>query len=416
MITFKAIIIPNNRRKDGTYPVKIRVTFKGVSRRLPTTLVCSPGDLTRSLKIKSADILNHTDELITRMRNAVKGISPFDLENWDVDRVVSHIKSKLTGESFTLDFFEWGDQYIQGKSVPTKLTYSTALNAFERFLGERRIDINDISRSMLQEYMDFVDNEPKMHHSRKTGKMVECKTTKIPRSASSRYLIKLQHIFNAAKNRYNDEDSGRILIPRSPFNNIVKIIPPSQGQKSLGVDLMQRIIKAQTSDPSIRIALDAFIISFGLMGANMVDLYYAIPFDGLWIYNRQKTMSRRQDKAEMRVEIPAEVRPYIERLQDRRRAWWLSVLHEFGKDANYCTARVNRNLKRWCKANGVQEFTFYAARHTWATLARKAGIEKATIDDCLAHKGDFLMADIYAEKSWDLIWEANRKVLGMFDW
>ena len=79
MITFKAIVISNNRRKDGTYPVKIRVTFKGVSRRLPTTLVCTTNDLTRSLKIKSATILNKSDELINRMRTAVKDISPFDL-------------------------------------------------------------------------------------------------------------------------------------------------------------------------------------------------------------------------------------------------------------------------------------------------------------------------------------------------
>ena len=27
MITFKPIVISSNRRKDGTYPVKIRVTF-----------------------------------------------------------------------------------------------------------------------------------------------------------------------------------------------------------------------------------------------------------------------------------------------------------------------------------------------------------------------------------------------------
>lgn len=37
MITFKPIVIPGNRRKDGTYPVKIRVTFKGKSRRLAVT-------------------------------------------------------------------------------------------------------------------------------------------------------------------------------------------------------------------------------------------------------------------------------------------------------------------------------------------------------------------------------------------
>ena len=61
-------------------------------------------------------------------------------------------------------------------------------------------------------------------------------------------------------------------------------------------------------------------------------------------------------------------------------------------------------------------FTFYAARHTWASLARKEGVDKATIDDALGHKGSFQIADIYAEKAWELIQEANEKVLALFEW
>lgn len=40
MITFKPIVIPGNRRKDGTYPVKIRVTFKGKTRRAGGSRPC----------------------------------------------------------------------------------------------------------------------------------------------------------------------------------------------------------------------------------------------------------------------------------------------------------------------------------------------------------------------------------------
>ena len=43
---------------------------------------------------------------------------------------------------------------------------------------------------------------------------------------------------------------------------------------------MQRIIDAQVDNATIRSALDVFILSFGLMGANMADLYYATPFKG----------------------------------------------------------------------------------------------------------------------------------------
>lgn len=417
MITFKAIIIPNNRRKDGTYPVKIRVTFKGVSRRLPTTLVCKSTDLTRGNRIKNADILSKSDELINRMRGAVKDISPFDLDARDVDWVVNKIKDRLTEANFHLDFFEWCDRYILSKSKPTQGAYSAALNTLERFLGKRSLDINDITRMMLLDFVDYVDNEPKMRKDPKTGVYSACRTAKIPKAASSRHLMKLQHMFNAAKDRYNDEDTDRIVIPKSPFDKITKVFPPSQGQKNLGKELMQKIISYQTSDLSIRHALDVFIVSFGLMGANMADLYSATPVADLWVYNRQKTRTRRADKAEMRVDIPYVLHPYIQRLQaENNNGWWLPVLHQMGRTTDYCTGKVNNYLKRWCEENGVPAFTFYAARHTWASLARKAGVEKATIDECLVHKGTFDVTDIYAERSWELMQEANRKVLAMFEW
>ena len=96
-----------------------------------------------------------------------------------------------------------------------------------------------------------------------------------------------------------------------------------------------------------------FILSFGLMGANMADLYYATPFKGEWIYNRQKTMTRRADRAEMRVVIPAEMQPYIERLQDASGSWWLPVLHRMARNKDYATAKGNDAVKKWCEDNDV---------------------------------------------------------------
>lgn len=64
----------------------------------------------------------------------------------------------------------------------------------------------------------------------------------------------------------------------------------------------------------------------------------------------------------------------------------------------------------------VSPFTFYAARKSWGTLGRKLGIEKATIDEGLAHVGDFPLTDIYAKRNWQLAWDANRRVLDLFRW
>ena len=416
MVTFKPIIIPGNRRKDGTWPVVIRVTFKGKSRRLATTLVCRSGDITRTHRIKDATILNKSEALVARMRDAVKDISPFDLEAMDVDWVVGRIKDSLSGEDFHLDFFVWADKYVATKAETTRNAYRSALNAFERFLGKREADINGITRQMILDFMEMVDNEPRMHYDQKTGQTVPSKVAKkIPMAASSRHITKLEHIYNAARDRYNDEDADRILIPKQPFAKITKLHPSSIGQDNLGEDLMQRIISAQVDSGPIRTALDVFILSFGLMGANMADLYYAKPFTGQWVYNRQKTRTRRADRALMKVTVPPELNGVLARLTGQG-GWWLNELHSFASSKDFATARVNRCLRQWCEDNGIPPFTFYAARHTFASLCRKAGVDKSTVDDCLGHIGDYRATDIYAEKAWDLIQEANRKVIEMFTW
>lgn len=419
MITFKPIIISNNKRMDGSYPVKIRVYFKGKNRRLPTTLVCRPTDLTRSLKIKNPDILKKADVLIRKMRGFTDNLTLADLEKRDVDWVVNHIKDGMMGENFSLDFFEWAEKYILTKNLSTRKAYERALNALERFLGERQLDINDINKMMLLDFMEFIDKEPKMHYDRKLKKSVETEKEKVAKASSSLHLMKLQHIFNAAKDRYNDEDSDNIRIPKSPFDSIRKVFPSGgKGQKALDRKIIQRMIVAQTDDASVRVALDAFLVSFALMGANLADLYLATPIAGKeWVYNRQKTAERREDKAEMRVMIPPQIEGCIRRLQEGGDGeWWLPELHRIGEKKHTCNAKINDYLRRWQNKAGVEDFTFYAARHSWATIARSLGVDLASVNDCLCHKDNLEMGRRYAPLTWEQKNEINMKVVESFVW
>ena len=419
LITYKPIIVPSNKRDDGTYLVYIRITFRRKSRRWQTNMSCSPTDLTRSLRIKNATILDKAGELIRRMKKATDDLTFVDLEDKDVDWVVNRIKFIMQGEKFSLDFFEWGDKYILTKSLSTRKAYERALNTLERFLGERVLDINDITKMMLLDFMEFVDNEPKMHYDRKSETFVPTEKTKVAKASSSLLIMKLQHIFNAAKDRYNDEDSDQIRIPKSPFDTIKKVFPSGgKGQKALDRKVLQKMLMAQTEDPSVRVALDAFILSFGLMGANLADLYAATPFQGNeWIYNRAKTTERRDDKAEMRVTIPPQVEPYLRRLQEGGNGqWWLPELHRLGEKKHTCNEKINDYLRRWQKTEDIEDFTFYAARHSWATIARSLGIDLAAVNDCLCHKDGLEMGRRYAPLTWEQKNEINKKVIESFDW
>lgn len=419
MATLKAIVIPGNKSKDGTYPVKIRVYHNYQTRRLATTLVAEPKDLTRSLKIKKdTELYFKAEELIKRMRKVIADLSPFDLEERSVEWLVAKVKDGLKGESFSLDFFSWAKVYLQSKSESTRKAYERALNALVRFLGSDQLDINDISKVMLLDFIEFVDAEPKMYFSKATRSFIPTSKEKVSKASSSLHLMKLQHIFNAAKYRFNDEDADVIRIPRSPFDNIKKVFPSGgKGQKALSRETMQMLIDAQTDNEQIRIAIDAFLLSFCLMGANLADMYSAIPFQGeQWVYHRIKTSGRRADGAEIRVTIPPQALPIIARLQEGGKGWWLPQLHRIGSRKFTCNEKLNDYLRRWQKEAGVEDFTFYAARHTWATMARSLGHDLALVNDCLCHKDSLEDGRRYAPSTWEQRNEVNRAVLESLRW
>lgn len=414
MITVKPVVILSNRRKDGSYLVVIRVYFAGAVRRVPTSLFCRSADLTRSGRIKSPSVLDAANTIANRMLASVSTIPESDLAGKDVDWVVARMKSADTLHSFSLDFFTFADEYLEGKSKPARCQYVTALNTFATFLGKRQIDINDITKPLLVEFVSWMHDKA---FSFRSGAVYPSKRTRIPNGAESRHIAKMAHLFGAAKERFNNEDEGVILIPRSPFSGLKMKAPPSRGQKPLGVEMMQRVIDARHPVGTVQAALDVFVLSFALMGANLADLYEAKATGDVWIYRRRKTRERRADGAEMRVAVPDCLKDRLARLQEGPEGWWLPRLHSLAGKPQYATAKVNEGLARWCDDNEIPVFTFGAARHTFATIARnKAGVEKATVDECLCHIGDYKVTDIYLERDWDLLNEANRKVLSLFRW
>lgn len=410
MITYKPIIIQGGRRKDGTWPVKIRVTFKGVSRRVPTTLTCTDADLTRTGKIKNASILEKAGELIARMRAATENLSPFTLEAWNVDQVLDYIREQMLGETFRLDFIAFGREFIRRKEEGTRAGYTTALNAFVRFLGRDSIDINDVSRSLLLAFQEWADTQPRMFYNYRKGIYQPTAADTTPGGNSGRWISRLAHIHKKAKERFNDEDAGRILIPRSPFDNLPRPKVISKGEECLPVEVMQRVIDAVPDKPQERIALAAFVVSFGTMGANLADMYASLPEKPcIWRYNRRKTERRRMDRAEVIVRIEPELEPFLAVLNEKPGLhWW--------KSSRVADTMINKYLRSWCESEGLEPFKFYAARHSFATMARRLGVEKATVDEALGHIGDYKVADIYAERNWSLSWNANRKVLNQFTW
>jgi integrase len=239
--------------------------------------------------------------------------------------------------------------------------------------------------------------------------------------ATSLYLGSIRHLFNEAKKQYNDYDRNIIIITNDPFKTFTV---PKQctvtRKRALTPELIKKIwelpyqsIEGYKMENRFNLAKDCFILSFCLMGMNSADLYNAEEREGnTIIYYRTKTRNRRADNALMKVNIPKMLMPLIEKYKDK------TGKRIFNFYQNYVDiASLNRSINIGLKEIGaklkIDTLQYYAARHSWATIAvNKVGIDKYTVHSALNHVDEAMkITDIYIERDFVNENKANRKVV-----
>jgi integrase len=189
----------------------------------------------------------------------------------------------------------------------------------------------------------------------------------------------------------------------------------------LSVEDLRKIIKLPYEKEIVggrrsrfNLAKDVFLLSFGLIGMNSADLFSCKTINGDVItYNRQKTAGRREDGAEMKVRIEPFILPLFEKYRDPDNERVFNF-HKYYSDHKAFNKNLNIGLKKIGAKLDIEDLEFYAARHSWATIARSAavGIDKATVHEALNHvDSDMKVTDIYIDRDWSVIWNANRKVI-----
>lgn len=428
MATFKVVVLPHQKKEDGTYNVKIRVTQGRKTKYIKTSQYVTASDISRrkekgveKIRIKNQAIIDLMDELVLSYRKRLIEAGP-GVETWDVSRVVEYLSFEPRS-IFRLNIIEYGRKYADSIErmgrVGTAKQYRIAMNALERFAGPE-LDVNNITVSFLKAYERHLIEEPSYKGTR-TGNSV---ATKLPKGgrAVSLYMSRLKFIFNQAKLEYNDEELGRISIPMSPFDRY-KILPVNVTKhRALSVEQIQRIIDlpykvtGKGGYSIFNIAKDVFVLSFGLMGMNTADMYELCNCsDGIIVYERRKTKTRRSDKALMKVRVENVLFPLFEKYKGKNSVF--SFMDRY-KDSGIFNKMVNKGLKEVGEEIGVHDLNFYYARHSMASIcANRLGIDIARVDEMLNHSDrNMALARVYIEKDFKPLWEANKKLLDLFDW
>lgn len=416
MLTFKAEILKNKQKADGTYNVKIRMTHNREVKRLSTNIFVRPNDLTKSLKLKNPKFIKEADALVRQYQEICAAL-PLESSNYSMDEILEFIKIAQE-KNRSIDFIQFCKEWIEKTEIKGKKNYKTAFNSFVTYLGKESLSTNQVTKDLVKGFMEYL-----LERRNKRIAVLEKQGKRIPSNrAVSLYLGSIRHLFNEAKKKYNDHDRGIILIPNSPFEDFEVPKQEATRKRALSPEVIKKIWELpyilNTTNGRERfcpynLAKDCFILSFCLIGMNSADLYNCAELeDGVITYYRTKTKGRRLDKAKMQVVIPSMIMPIVQKYKDFTGKRIFNFHHNYSTANNFNRA-INAGLKEVGKQLKIEDLEYYAARHSWATIAlNKVGIDKYTVHAALNHIDEAMkVTDIYIERDFEVENEANRKVM-----
>lgn len=391
MATLKAIIRPSDKRSDGTWNVKIRITHQRKTKEIPTSMYVTKKDITASFNIKNRAVMDKCDELILLYRQRLNALN-LEVNDLPLSVIVERITARE--ERGGINFIAFAEKWLANNSAKRGLkNYITALNAFKKFFGREIILCEEITTRTMQRFEETLSDRPR---------------------ACSLYTSAIAFLFKEARKYYNDEDNELIVIK----NTIASYKAPKQNvaeKRSISEDKVREILALGYTGAKRRdFALDLFKLSLFLMGTNSVDLYNATQFDGEYlVYNRTKTKNRRADKAEMRIKVHPCLLPLFEKYKDTERVF---DFHKRHINADEFNRTLNIGLKYIAKEVGLDNLQFYHVRHSFATIAyNNAKINKYLVNDMLCHVDDSMhVTELYIRKDYGPMNDANFQFIEYF--
>lgn len=416
MLTIRPEIKKGEKRNNGTYNVKITFTLNRKVKRLATDLYVTSNDLTKSLDFKeNTSIKREIDNLVFYYQKLCSRL-PIDLEQCTMEDVMAHLNGENM-KNITIDFIAFSESWMQASKNTSTKNYKSAVNALKQYINREELNIKDITNKFLTGFMEFLEERwrQRAEKLKKAGKIVPTNR------ATSLYLGSIRHLFNEAKKQYNDYDRNIIIITNDPFKTFTV---PKQctitRKRALTPELIKKIwelpyqsIDCYKTENRFNLAKDCFILSFCLMGMNSADLYNAEECEGnTIIYYRTKTKNRRADNALMKVKIPKMLIPLVEKYKDKTGKRVFNFYQTY-VDIAGLNRSINIGLKEIGAKLKIDALQYYAARHSWATIAvNRVGIDKYTVHSALNHVDEAMrITDIYIERDFVNENKANRKVI-----
>ena len=207
MATFKSCV--QKERKDGFFPVYIRVTHRRTTQYIKTDKMVTRKELTKSNEIKDPFVLQFCTQRILEYNEKLNKV---DIEHWTAKEVADFLTKGNEDMCFSDYARRHIDRMIDRGQQRNARNYELALQHMERFAGTTRIMFSHLTSNFVARWILSLEQTHR---------------------AKEMYPICMRQVFKAAMMEMNDYDNGIIRVKTNPW---VKVeIPKADRAEKLAI-------------------------------------------------------------------------------------------------------------------------------------------------------------------------------------
>lgn len=309
-------------------------------------------------------------------------------QRYTVDDVIDMFRHSLIEKSLFNFMHEVIVQLQQMGRLRTSETYRATLRSFMHFRENSDIFLDEFTPDLMIMYEAYLHNRGLIKNS------------------TSFYMRILRAVYNRAVEK-------GIVDNQYPFKHVYTGIDKTV-KRAISLRAIKEIKKLDlSSQPSLCFARDMFLFSFYTRGMSFIDMAYLRKKDlcqGVLSYRRRKTGQQLFIKWERcmqtivtRYNVPQSeyLLPIIKPQNGDERRQYQNAMYQ-----------VNRKLKIIGKMVNLQQpLTLYAARHSWASIAKNNNIPISVISKGMGHDSEMTTQIYLASLDSAVVDRANSMII-----
>ena len=336
--------------------------------------------------------------LITTVRESVRS----DVERLTkINRKFDFIGLSYTADDVIEEFRRYREEYSlfnfmgklinkhkQNGKIRTSETYTSTLKSFRTFRNGEDIMLDCITSEVMEDYEAWLKSNGL-----------------IPNSISF-YTRVLRAVYNRAV------EEG-VIDNRYPFRKVYTGVDKTV-KRALPLTIIKKIIRLElTMAPALDLARDIFLLSFYLRGMSFIDMAFLKKSD---LRNGSVTYRRRKTGQQLTIAWEPEMQMILDKYPENDTDYLLPIITKrVNNERNTYRNKgysINHNLKKIAALVGVNEpITLYAARHSWASVAKAKGIPLGVISEGMGHDSEATTQIYLASLDTSVVDKANAIIL-----